>query len=162
MYNGKQRGQRRKLKNLLSNIDKFEAFTDVDIEYEHFHVPSTPWIECPKTSGKVKTIFIKKWLEKTVEFIENKPNELQFYKVVAVIDSKSLYSSQIIIFYSESYYNNFWKRKNYYQTWEKLDSKKSLKQRLNIQTNLKEIGFKETINDDDYKYETELWFYGEL
>lgn len=40
------------------------------------------------------------------------------------------------------------------------DSKKSLKQRLNIQTNLKEIGFKETLNDDDFKYETELWFYG--
>lgn len=34
--------------------------------------------------------------------------------------------------------------------------------RLNIQTNLKEIGFKETLNDDDFKYETELWFYGEL
>ena len=45
---------------------------------------------------------------------------------------------------------------------KRLDSKKSLKQRLNIQTNLKEIGFKETLNDDDFKYETELWFYGEL
>ena len=37
-------------------------------------------------------------------------------------------------------------------------TKKSLKQRLNIQTNLKEIGFKETLNDDEFKYETELWF----
>lgn len=54
------------------------------------------------------------------------------------------------------------KREDLYQTWERLDPKKSLKQRLNIQTNLKEIGFKKTLNDDDFKYKTELWFYGEV
>ncbi len=71
-------------------------------------------------------------------------------------------NSRIILFYDEEYYNDFLKREGSYQTWERLDLKKSLKRRLNIQTNLKEIGFKETLNDDDFKYETELWFYGEL
>lgn len=79
-----------------------------------------------------------------------------------MIETKEISNSRIIVFYNEKYYNNFWKRESSYQTWERLDPKKSLKQRLNIQTNLKEIGFKETLNDDDFKYETELWFWGEL
>lgn len=44
----------------------------------------------------------------------------------------------------------------------KLYSKESLKQKYNIHINLKEIGFKEIINDDDFKYETELWVYGDI
>ena len=48
------------------------------------------------------------------------------------------------------------------ESWEKIELKKSLKQKLNIQKDLKEIGFKETINDEDFKYETELWIYGDI
>ena len=78
------------------------------------------------------------------------------------IETNEISNSRIIFFYDEEYYNNFWKRNDSYQTWEKIDSKNSLKQKLNIQTNLKEIGFKETINDEDFKYETELWVYGDI
>ena len=127
--------------------------------YVDYGVPSSNFLDV--SPNNIKRKFIIKWLEITEKFIKNKDDKT-FCKIVAMIVTKEISNSRIILFYNEEYYNNFWKREDSYQTWEKLDSKKSLKQRLNIQTNLKEIGFKETLNDDDFKYETELWFYGEL
>ncbi len=66
----------------------------------------------PKTSGKIKTAFCKKWLEKTEEIIGNKPKDLPFCKVVAAITYPDVRESQIIIFYDEEYYNSFWTGKD--------------------------------------------------
>ena len=106
----KQRGQHRKFKALCNNINQICYFQNVDCPYEHFHVPSDPFISSPKTSGKIKTAFCKAWLAKTVEIIEHKPCNLPFCKVVAVIDERNLWNSQIIIFYDENYYDSFWLR----------------------------------------------------
>lgn len=154
----KQRGVYRKLNLLLKKIDLFEPVKKDNI-YEEFVVPGNNFLDVSPISIKRK--FIIKWLEITEKFINNKDNK-RFCRIVGMIETKEISYSRIILFYDEEYYNNFWKREDSYQIWKRLDSKKSLKQRLNIQTNLKEIGFKETLNDDDFKYETELWFYGEL
>ena len=48
MYEGsrkKQRGQKRKLEKMFSYIDCFEPCWNQDVLYEHFHVPSDPFIE---------------------------------------------------------------------------------------------------------------------
>lgn len=154
----KQRGVYRKLNLLLKKIDLFEPVKKDNI-YEEFVVPGNNFLDVSPISIKRK--FIIKWLEITEKFINNKDNK-RFCRIVGMIETKEISNSRIILFYDEEYYNNFWKREDSYQIWKRLDSKKSLKQRLNIQTNLKEIGFKETLNDDEFKYETELWFYGEL
>ncbi len=154
----KQRGVYRKLNLLFEKIDLFEPVKKDNI-YEEFVVPGNNFLDVSPISIKRK--FIIKWLEITEKFINNKDNK-RFCRIVGMIETKEISNSRIILFYDEEYYNNFWKREDSYQIWKRLDSKKSLKQRLNIQTNLKEIGFKETLNDDDFKYETELWFYGEL
>ena len=47
MYEGsrkKQRGQKRKLEKMFSYIDCFEPCWNQDVLYEHFHVPSDPFI----------------------------------------------------------------------------------------------------------------------
>lgn len=154
----KQRGVYRKLNLLSKKIDLFEPVKK-DNMYEEFVVPSNNFLDI--SPNNIKRKFIIKWLEITERLIKYKDNK-KFCRIVGMIVTKEISNSRIILFYDEEYYNNFWKREDSYQTWEKLDSKKSLKQRLNIQTNLKEIGFKETLNDGDFKYETELWFYGEL
>ena len=154
----KQRGINRKLNFLFNKIDLFEPVKK-DNMYEEFVVPSNNFLDI--SPNNIKRKFIIKWLEITGKFIKNKDNKT-FCRIVGMIETKEISNSRIILFYDEEYYNNFWKREDSYQMWKRLDSKKSLKQRLNIQTNLKEIGFKETLNDDDFKYETELWFYGEL
>ncbi len=159
----KQRGQRRRINTLFHMIDELTPFQKQENMYEHFHVPGSPWIEAPKTSSKIKTLFIKKWLEKTSEFIENKPQKLYFCKVVAVVDCQHLWSSQIIIFYSEDYYKTFWDRKRQYQRWDCIDSKEiSLVKSRNIEISLFEKGYIETIIDEGLIIRSVLWFYGEL
>lgn len=150
--------ENRKLNVLFDKIDLFEPVMKDNV-YEEFVVPSNNFLD--ESPNSIKRKFILKWLEITEKFIKHKDNN-KFCKIVGMIVTNGISCSRIILFFDEEYYNNFWKRENSYQTWKRLDSEKSLKQRLNIQTNLKEIGFKETLNDDDFKYETELWFYGEL
>ena len=159
----KERGQSRKLKALTENTHLFVPFEDTDIRYEHFHVPSGPFISSPKTSGKVKTAFCKVWLQKAEEIIKQKPSDLPFCKVVAIIDESDLWESQIVIFYDEKYYGAFWTRNTPEQTWAIIeDPTKSFIKERNIKTQLNEIGYLETISEIDLNKKSALWFYGEI
>ena len=159
----KERGQSRKLKALTENTHLFVPFEDTDIRYEHFHVPSGPFISSPKTSGKVKTAFCKVWLQKAEEIIKQKPSDLPFCKVVAIIDESDLWESQIVIFYDEKYYGAFWTRNTPEQTWAIIeDPTKSFIKERNIKTQLNEIGYLETISGIDFNKKSVLWLYGEI
>ncbi len=159
----KQRGQKRKFKLLCGKINQICPFQNTNNKYEHFHVPCDQFVSSPKTSGKIKSAFCKMWLSKTAEIIEQKPRNLPFCKVVAVIDEKDLLDSQIIIFYDENYYCSFWLRNSPEQTWTPiLKQGKSLIQERHIETNLKEKGYCETISDLDFTHQTSLWFYGDI
>lgn len=159
----KQRGQNRKLKVLLNNINQICPFQKTDCQYEHFHIPSSQFISSPKTRGKIKTAFCKAWLDKTTEIIEQKPRDLHFCKVVALIDELDLWKSQIIIFYDKNYYTSFWSRDSIVQTWTPIVKQgMSFVQRRHIESSLKEKGYYETITDVDFAYKTNLWFYGDV
>ena len=159
----KERGQSRKLKTLIDNMHLFVPFENTDVRYDHFHVPSGPFISSPKTSGKVKTAFCKAWIQKTEEFINQKPLDLTFCKVVAIIDEDDLWESQIVIFYDENYYKSFWARSASEQTWTPIkDPAKSFIKERNIETQLTEIGYLETISEVDFNKKSALWFYGDI
>lgn len=163
----KQRGQKRKLKNLIKNIAEIEPYQDTHSAYEHYHVPCGRFISSSKTSGKIKTAFCRAWLEKTAEIINNKPSNLNFCKIVALINETDLWDSQIIIFYDKNYYDSFWTRSSQYQTWTLINPKKSFAKMRNIKTDLKEVFYFETILDEDYNCvefykKSKLWFYGEI
>ena len=158
----KQRGQKQKLKSLCNHIDNFTAFQNTIDTFEHFHVPSSMFIEHPKTSSNVKTFFCKKWLDATLKIISQKPNELKFCKIVALISVPNYWNSQIIVFYDKSYYDTFWDRNDDYQQWTPFDKKHSFAKERNIKTSLLEQGYKETICDEDFNAENMLWFYGDV
>lgn len=159
----KQRGQRRKWNALLTNMNAFVPFQAITEPYEHFHVPSSMFIQSPRTSRKIKTAFCKRWLEITEEFMEQKPAALPFCKVVALIDVPDLWSSQIIIFYRQDYYNTFWTRTGPEQTWVELDTQaRSFIKQRNIMTALSEKGYREILCDDEHLEQSTLWFYGEF
>jgi len=160
MYFKKSRGQQRKYKMFLRWLETFEPFKQTDKEEEHFHVPCGTWLGLPKTSGKIKTAVCRKWIEKTEEFIANKPKDLPFCKVVAAITAPDVRNSQIIIFYDEKYYSSFWKRNNKYQKWTEIEKGSFAKER-NITTSLPEKGYLEENFDEDFTYRTYIWFYGE-
>ena len=107
----KVRGQRHKLRKLLRDIDGLTPFeSESNRLYEHFHVPSGTWLNSPSTAGTVKTAFCKAWLEQCQRFIQAKPTNLSFCRVVAVLCEPLLGESQIVIFYSQEYFETFWKR----------------------------------------------------
>ena len=114
----KVRGQRRKLRKLLRDIDGLTPFeSESNRLYEHFHVPSGTWLNSPSTAGSVKTAFCKAWLEQCQRFIQAKPTNLSFCRVVAVLCEPLLGESQIVIFYSQEYFETFWKRNYSDQSW---------------------------------------------
>ncbi len=163
MKHKKQRGQRKKIKNLLLNIAQITSFTNINNKYEHFHVPSDKFISSPKTSGKIKTVFCRAWLQKTADIIEKKPKDIPFCKVVSVVDEGNLWESQIIIFYDEEYYNSFWERSSTEQKWLPIDfDKRSFAKERNIKTLLKEKGYIEILFEEGIQRKSTLWFYGEI
>lgn len=162
MQDKKIRGQKRRLSAILRDIDKYVPSWDNTHEYEHFHVPCEWWISSPKTYGWVTTDFSKKLLEKTSEIIKSKPDNIGFCKVVAGIIEPCFWNSQITIFYDENYFNSFFVRNDPYQMWIPLDEKKSFVKRRNIDCNLHEKGYLEILEDEDYTFKCQIWFYGEL
>ena len=156
----KQRGQNRKLKRMFDNIDKFQPDWNNDERYEHFHVPSDPFIESEKTTNQNKKKFYEKWLATVERLMKEKPQDIVFCKIVGMISIPDVWCSEIIIFYGQEYYEAFFKRDCAYQTWIRIKNDSFLK-RKQIQTPLKEAGYQQTIRDEDI-YQNELWFYGDI
>ena len=160
----KQRGQKRKLKKMISRLNKIMIpYENTTRAYDKFIVPSLFFLSSPKTNGKIKTAYCKAMLEKTAEIIEKKPEHIPFCKIVALIAPDEMWSSQIIFFYDETYYNLFWERNTPWQTWVPLeDTNKSFVKERNIKTALKEKGYIENLCDEDIQRKSVLWFYGEI
>ena len=158
----KQRGQKRKLNQLLKRINQFSLDGNTDDTYEHFHVPcASSFMDSLKTRRSIKRKFCQMWLDKTQYFINSKPSNTVFCKAICAISPNCLWNSQIIIFYDEQYYNSFWNRDSEYQSWIKITNK-SYKDNYKLNTDMNELGFIETIKNEDYSYIGELWFYGEV
>lgn len=78
--------------------------------YEHFHVPSSPFIQSSKTRIKTKKQFFRAWELETADLIRNRPNEFALSKVVSILTFPDLWCSEIIIFNDEEYYKKFFDR----------------------------------------------------
>ena len=106
----KQRGQNRKLKRMFDDIDKFQPDWNNDERYEHFHVPSDPFIESEKTTNQNKKKFYEKWLATVDRLMKEKPQDIVFCKIVGMISIPGVWCSEIIIFYDQEDYEAFFKR----------------------------------------------------
>ena len=158
MWNKKVRGQKRRLRTLLQKIESpTDPFGETD-RFKGLQVPGSPWIEMPKTSGKVKTAFCRKWISEAEELIRQTPDNIGFCKVVGMIVYPELWNSEIIIFRDEAYFNTFWDRKGPYQTWSRISGRSFAAER-GIITDLTEVGYIEELVEDDYRHRSYLWFY---
>ncbi len=160
MWNKKVRGQRRRLSTLIRKIEGKVVSFETEEDMICLEVPSSPWIEMPKTYGKVKTAFCRVWISKTEELIRQVPQDIGFCKVVGVIVYPEFWNSQIIIFKDEEYYRNFWDRKGPYQTWTLINDRSFAEQR-GIRTGLKEVGYEEVLEDEDFRHRSDIWCYME-
>lgn len=80
------------------------------------------------------------------------------------IDLPNLWLSQIIVFFEDDYYKNFFKRNTEYQRWILLSENRNIEREwgLSIPENMKVKGYSEKVIDEDYTYNGELWFIGEF
>lgn len=115
----KERGQRRKIKNLLEAMNQFSwSMCSDDDLYDHFHVPSSPFIQSRKTRPAIKRQFCQQWEMLTERFIANKPEGFSFCKVVSILCFPELWCSQLIVFYDRDYYDHFFKNPRWYRSLE--------------------------------------------
>ena len=160
----KSRGQRRKLNALCRRIDDFVPFSETDRRYEHFHVPCDVFLDHPKTSSKIKTAFCRKWLAVAQRFIAEKPEGLDFCRVVAAIYPRHLWDSQIIIFYDRDYYDWFFTRGDISdETLTPIKGgARSFANERNIKTSLPERRYVHRYTEEGAYAEDKIWFYGEI
>lgn len=156
------RGQRRKGNLLVKRIQEILPFRDTSGLYEHFHVPCGPFIQHPKTSGRIKTAFAEAWLKKTEEILRAKPGELPFCKVTAIIKEPYFWESQIIVFYDREYYEGFWERNREDQVWNHSNVEGSFLKQRNLSVMLPEKAIQEVIYDEECIKKSTLWIYGEF
>lgn len=122
----KERGQWRKLQRLLKLIDDLGwEIIDGEEAYAHFHVPSSIFIQSPKTRGQIKRQFCQAWELKTADLIQNRPDRMASSKVVSVLCFPDLWCSQIIIFNDDKYYQEFFNRPEWIFEQENVDYKEN-------------------------------------
>ncbi len=164
----KVRGIKRKSKAMIKSIEQLtEIFPEVNLNsrYWHMHLPvRQDFIDSKKTPSKVKKLCIQTMIDRVQQMVTIKPNFSIRIRIVACLNLTSLWDSQIIIFFGDDYFQNFFNRNDIYQRWIELPTKRNLckELNLNIPTELTIKGFKEKIREDDYEKNSELWFVGEL
>lgn len=147
-------------------MDAFIPFGRIGECCEHYHVPCCDsFIESRGLRESVRTAFLRKWLETAQRFIDRKPADLPFCRVVATVDIPAYGSSQIIIFYDKEYYEDFLDRSGCGQEWNRLDTKRSFKKERAIECGLEERCYRCREMDAEsgvVVYDGRMWVYGEL
>ncbi len=164
----KVRGAKRKSNQMIRDINELTSqFPDVDLEYGywHMHLPvAQTFIDSSKTPMYIRKLCVQSLINGVERLINIRPKLNISSRVVASIDLPHLWHSQIIVFFGDEYFNSFFKRDNTYQKWTPLPKERSLVREWNLY--LPEIfefrGYKEELQDEDYKAVNELWFIGEL
>ncbi len=136
----KLRGNKRRLKQVLRDLDNEIPYTDLerwcDWGHEWFLMPCAyRFINTVNKNGRAKVAVIKKVLEVAEKFISLKPKNLEFCKVVAYIDEHDLFGSQICVYYKkESYESIVYKNLD---TFKMVTPKIPLSKKYNFTTSLK-------------------------
>jgi hypothetical protein len=164
----KVRGVKRKLNYMIKQIEEStsEFPTHFYNGYWHLHLPvAQDFIDSSKTPKKVKRFCIQTLLNRAEQLIPLKPKDKEQYRVVVAINSPGLWASQIIVFKGDAHFKNFFNRNDEFQKWLPLADTRNihLEWGLSVPEDLLILGFKEIITEeDDYHYEGEIWFIGEL
>ncbi len=168
MIISKVRGQKRKLStfkhNLINQTEIFPKEDKKDCGYWHLHIPiARDFIDSKNTSTKIRRTIIQTLISRTEHLIKLKPNNTKT-RVVTAINLPYIFDSQIVVFFGDNYFNNFFERDSDEQRWIALSENRSLKSEWSLiySDSLIECGYKEIIKDEDYIHEGEIWFVGEL
>lgn len=166
MNRRKVRGIKRKCQSMVKRLIMLtEHFPHEEPDYWHLYLPaSRSFIDSPKTPQAVKRLCIQTLVDRVHHLIEIKPQSKVPTRVIASIDLRNLWESQIIIFFSEESFKNFFNRNSVYHKWIPIPNSRSFKKawKLDVPRGLKIQGFKDVITGSDVSYVGEMWLVGEI
>ncbi|MCM3744311.1 DUF3916 domain-containing protein [Sporosarcina luteola] len=168
MRNKKLRGLKRKTRNMIKRIR--EETSDFPLDFYngfwHLHLPvAQDFIDSDRTPFGIKRLSVQTLLERANHLIEIKPTTPEKCRVVVFISFQALFDSQIIVFAGDSHFKGFFNRNDEFQKWIPLSKERNIESewRINIPKDMKVLGFKEEITDEDGEiYKREIWLIGEL
>ena len=143
-------------------MENFYPFEDYSYDYESFLIPvEASFLNKNTTPKKIKTAFMRAWVDKCKSFIENKPDDVSFCKIFSVVTCPDLSSSQLYIFYKKECYDNFWNDRIRDNGWCRITAY-SLNDVRKI-SSLNEVGYFENVETENgKKYKELLWFFGDV
>jgi len=160
----KIRGKGRLWKNFLKFPKLFDSFfpdSDGCRDYWKYMIPIHEKIFEKSFKIRFQKELIRTMLNALMNLQKNKPKNT---KVVLSISFPNFFQSQLIVFFSEEYYKNFFTRDTSFQKWEKISEEKCFLRESGIGNSscVSKIGFRENIVDEDFSYEGEIWFFGDV
>ena len=165
----KVRGIKRKssamIKHIVEQTLTFPEEERPDCGYWHLHLPvAQAFIDSSNTPSSIRRLCMQTLIDRVDHLKNIKPESDRKSRVIACINLPNLWDSQIIVFYGDEYFSNFFTRDSPEQKWEELPSNRSMAKELNltIPMDLTEKGYLEHIQDEDWESHSEIWFIGEL
>jgi hypothetical protein len=164
----KVRGTKRKSQIMIKNIEEWtKRFPDEDFEYGYWHKhvnQNHTFIGSTKTPSSMRRLLIQTLINRVEYLIRIKPKMNFLVRVIAVITLPNLMDSQIIVFFGEKHFKDFFNRNDKFQIWKHLPNKRSIAMewKLKIPENMKIKGYEEQVLVGNTKTNSEIWFIGEL
>ncbi|MGV2941859.1 DUF3916 domain-containing protein [Mesobacillus sp. LC4] len=165
----KARGLRRRKKDLINSLNELTEQlpnpNDYGLGYWHLHLPfPQEYIDSKKAPNKLRREIMQILINRVSHLKNLKTPSQDKYRIYTVISLPNLFDSQIAVLPDKSLFNGFFERDSEEQKWLPLNPQRDLAKEwvLNLPPDLEMKGFKEIISDEDYYYEGEIWFIGEL
>jgi len=131
----------------------------------HFHLPIyQDFIDSRKTPFGVRRLCAQTLIDSVASLVAKKPAAARGSRVIAFINLPGLWYSEVIVFFDEGQFRDFFVRNNEYQTWIELPAARNLAREWNLRLppGFSVKGYREILVNDGESFENELWYLGEL
>jgi hypothetical protein len=131
----------------------------------HLHLPiRQDFIDSKKTPFGVRRLCAQTLIDGAASLSARKPPAVRDSRVLAFINLPGLWYSEIVVFFDEGQYRDFFLRDNEYQSWTELAPSRSIVREWNLALppGFSVRGYREILRDEEDIYENELWYLGEL
>jgi hypothetical protein len=166
----KVRGLKKKCQSMIRELkaltDQF-PLQDSTEDYWHIHLPvAQSFIDSKNTPRSVRRLCMQTMINRAAFLSQNKPESEAACHVCCLISLPELWASEITIFYTQSYFQDFFERNSMYEKWTLIKNRDFAKEhKILIPTNFQVKGYKvECFDDDDpsiLTYTGEIWYIGE-
>jgi hypothetical protein len=151
MPNKKLRGGKRYLKQFQNYLEILENSTPQKYEgYDYWNDKIVIYEKLLNSEQYIQEIFNAYIKSAKIFFDKNKKKDSIF---TVILSNPNRFSSEICVFYTKEYFEDFCKRNNEYQTWIPVEKGIIDELKLNVPKNCEVLNFQENIKDEDYSYD---------